>query len=438
MPFWPNLSSLRRPHAKNGGEKHGTSETPGSKAGKKARVDSIEDFDLTMASSHDSCDEPPLPAPLNWRHDPQLSTWRIDVATPAGVVDTYYVDKVVLNRKDCSKYFQSLFADHVVETGSSRFEFPDKAAMIFPQLLDYIYSPTTLRLSTKSAAAFYFLGKRFGIEHLFWKAKHFWKQDLSFETVAIYYEDAIIFHDDQIMNAVLATCEDPGVLLKIKVDSPILQVPDPKLWLLLLQKISPSHSEHMSKLVASYCSRHLVDADTFMQLTEEDLMPVVSWSVALGLLGLECDILRSSNDEGLSSLQYRCIKALAKTWDKMDVSKVEFTNFLEKQSPNIVTELFKQSLTAAQTRLRVLEGLPVTEHEAMPLVAEANGFRAETQLQSATSYDDNDVDQDMPTDEPDPEEAEATEDLRQNSREHAEENSETEKRAGNDSGTEYF
>ena len=238
------------------------------------------------------------------------------------------MDKVVLNRKDGSKYFQNLFADHVVETGSSTFEFPDKAAMIFPQLLDYIYSPTTLHLTTDNASAFYFLGKIFGIEHLSWKAKHFWKLDLSFDTVAIYYGDAIIFQDDQIMNAVLATCEDPEVLLNFKVDSPILQVPDPKLWLLLLQKIGSSHSKHMSKLVASYCLRHHVDANTFLQLTDEEMMPVVSWSVALGLLGLEWEIYRRSNVEGLSSLQDRCIKALAKTWDKIDVSKDEFTDFL--------------------------------------------------------------------------------------------------------------
>lgn len=322
-------------------------------------------------SAMESDTEPSLPARLDWRTDPDksLSDWTIEVVSVASSNDEttqsshYHVHKSMLILE--SEYFQSFFGQYPHATTSdeyspsaTRLELHEKAARFFPELLDYMYGKD-LKLTSESATVFHFFGHYFGMRRLRWEAKQFWQTDMTHSTVATYYQDAIVFGDPKVMSAVQHACCKDAILLRFKPDSPILQVPDARLWLYLVEHTAPRHSEHLSRLVASFCSEHKVDAETFAQLTAPEHMPVIAFSVTLILLDLERSIIGGSNEDDmaaqLSSLQHRCIKALEYRWSEMEVVKKEFSDFLSQQSPVFLAELFKRTLAAAQASHRSAE-----------------------------------------------------------------------------------
>jgi len=324
-------------------------------------------------SGVESDSEPSLPARLDWRTDPDksLSDWTIEVAAVVTSNDEtttqpqsnhYHVHKTMLVLE--SEYFQSFFGEYPHATtvdeyspSATRLELHEKAARFFPDLLDYMYG-RELKLTSDNATVFHFFGHYFGMRRLRWEAKQFWQSDMTHKTVATYYQDAIVFGDPKVLHAVKEACRHDDILLRFKPDSPILQVPDPQLWLYLVEHAKPRHSEHLSRLVASYCSEHSnIEPETFAQLTAPTHMPSIAFSVTLILLDLERDIFGVANedDEQLSSLQDRCIAALEQRWSEMEVTKDEFSHFLAQQSPAFLVELFKRTLTVAQASHRTIQ-----------------------------------------------------------------------------------
>ena len=317
--------------------------------------------------------EPSLPARLDWRTDPDksLSDWTIEVNAVVSSTDEtkqsnhYHVHKTMLVLE--SEYFQSFFGQYPHATtadeyspSATRLELHAKAARYFPDLLDYMYG-RDLKLTSDNATVFHFFGHYFGMRRLRWEAKQFWQDDMTHETVATYFRDAILFGDPKIVRAVMEACCQDAILLRFQPHSPILQVPDPQLWLYLVEHVGRRHSEHLSRLVASFCSEHTVEPETFRQLTAPERLPAIAFSVTLILLDLERSIVGAMTDgeeeatQELTSLQDRCIASIEQRWSDVEVDKNEFSDFLVQQSSVFLAELFKRPLTTAQASHRSVQ-----------------------------------------------------------------------------------
>lgn len=411
--LWTKITSLLGPAEidARGPKKRGAAaaEAADSNGAKKARLfggDSTTGYCLDDDGDDDdpSDNEPLPPSSLHWRTaHPDLSDYIIEVVG-SKAVDTrsrYNVHKSVLVLE--SKYFQTKFASQkIIPAASSRFVFPNEAALDFAAFLDYIYSPGTLCLTGKNAAAFHFFGRYFGLSHLRWAAKQFWTADLNFDTVAMYYQDAIVFDDHKIMDAVQEYCSDTKVLLRFCADSAIVKVPDPRLWMFLLEKVGPAHSGHLSVLIAAFCSRNAVADSTFLQLTNPEKLPVFASSAALAMLDQEWTILGSANEAGrLSSIQERGLSALEQDWSGIDTSKPEVTKFLGSQSPVFLVELFKRSLSAAQAAQRAPH-CPSAQEIETPSDKPCEAWKLNV------DESERDIATNLPADEPEKEEADAT------------------------------
>lgn len=326
---------------------------------KICRVVVMDGQEDSYYSAIDSDSEPSLPVRMDWRTDPQksLSDWTIEVVSVGSLDDDsqqynlYNVHKNVLILE--SDYFQWFFGEYKTAISTdentptaTRLELHEKAARFFPDFLDYMYGQDP-NFTSENATVFHFFGHFFGMRRLRCESKQFWQHDMTPDTVATYYEDAIVFGDPKVMMMLQEACCKDGILLGFNPDSPILQVPDPRLWLYLVQNAGPRHSEHVSRIVAWFCNTHMVDAQTFLKLTAPQDLPVIDFSVTLTLLSLE-QLIFGGPSASLTSLQVRCIATLENRWKDIEVTKPEVSNFMLQQSPVFVTELFKRTLAAAQ------------------------------------------------------------------------------------------
>jgi hypothetical protein len=307
---------------------------------------------------------------MNWRLDPEesYSDWSIqinylqtsenDKITTANS-ETYHVHKNVLGvgpRK--SEYFLRLFqsGESFTESKSktSRIELEEIAAKAFPQMLDYLYWPEKeLHVTAETATALHHLGSYFEMRRLRWDARQFWKKDLNIENCDIYYEQALLLHDDKIRTTVAKICTEN--IKSISPESRIIKVSDDRLWEDILKE-SWGPTYHLSTLLAAFCSNYEgIDADSFLKLTDEELLPDIDFTVAQKFIGLENKIIDKSCEVKLSSLGDRCIRSLAESWADIQVDREDTFLFLKQQSPLLLAELVTKSLAGAQDTYKNLE-----------------------------------------------------------------------------------
>jgi len=290
--------------------------------------------------------------PFCWRMplEENHSDWTIEITTELttngeGQMHTYHVHKVYLSMgPKKSKYFFRLFRSAGLseldiqksmiftefETKTSKIELNTIAADAFPSMLDYMYSRDTdddddHPFTTENATAMRFLGQYFEISLLRSEATQFCKNDMCIENLATYYEHAQLFRDEKILKMVAMKCCDE--LKEIDLDFPLMQLSDVSLWkniihLFLNGHAGPSYdSKPLSRLIGEFCSVHrdLVDAEIFALLTDSTHMKEIDKDAAVPLLKLEHSILPESKaGDVFTSLQSRCIRAIAKSWKSID------------------------------------------------------------------------------------------------------------------------
>jgi len=205
------------------------------------------------------------------------------------------------------------FAEALVRT--SRIALREPAAVLFPNFLDYLYAPdshedTALAgISAETVAAWHFLAQYFGVAPLEGKCRAFWEEHMTHDkdTLATYYKEARLFHDESIKMAV-ADVTFKALLAQEKVNSKLKEASDTELWLAIVHKnVGGAASDALSQVIADFGTnnRDKLDADTFAQLTDPKYLPTVAWEAALDLLWLEKKVLK------MATLQDRCVTALA-------------------------------------------------------------------------------------------------------------------------------
>jgi len=247
--------------------------------------------------------------PLSWRLPPEIShsDWTIETLVNGKIHGSYPVHKNMLSvGTKRSPYFACMFDQQRLpfsesQTRTSRIELNGAAAEAFPPFLDYLYSKSDeLAITHHSAAALYHLGQYFGVAALQKRAKRFWKDEMTVENCAIYYDQSKLFANQKLRRAVIEKCAD--YLCEIDPDySPIFDASDIGLWLQILQAKQREETGYLSYLISTFCTRHMdeIDAETFVELTNEQYP-----------------------ETALSSLQERCVDALAVAWEYTNTASV--------------------------------------------------------------------------------------------------------------------
>ena len=124
------------------------------------------------------------------------------------------------------------------------------------------------------------------------------------------YEHAKLFNDRKAYRVVVEKCIDN--LCSVKTDSHLMKVSNAQFWLDVLQSKSKArehnHQQVMSTLISAFCSQHKdeLDAETFLNLTDQSVLPTLSVEAAMDLMALEMSFVPApSSADDLSNLQKR-------------------------------------------------------------------------------------------------------------------------------------
>jgi hypothetical protein len=138
-----------------------------------------------------------------------FSDWTIEIRVcnnESSTIETYHVHRTVLAfgaRR--SGYFANLFscgADDCV----ARVDLSDKAAVYFPDFLDYMYLSEAFMITTCNAVALCFLSQCFMVSSLQEEVDEFIRQDLKITNVGTYISDAIHFKDETTSSRAMEKC----------------------------------------------------------------------------------------------------------------------------------------------------------------------------------------------------------------------------------------
>ena len=316
---------------------------------------------------------------LSWRMEPQEShsDWTIEILTVvAGKTahSTYHVHKNILSvgpRR--SGYFARLFSNKNLkehETQTSRIALQELAAAAFPVMLDYLYSlwdddENHPPIKHESAVALHHLGGYFEVRGLRKKARAFWKKEMKTERLAAYLEPAKLFHDEKAYQAVVKKCCSFFPYYDDLVDPRLMEVSDAQFWLDVLKQ---SHQEGntqrtpaLSNLVSTFCStqKERLDADTFLKLTNEEVLPKLSANAAIELLELEKFFVPAAigSAHELSNLQERSIEALTLLRESLPTQFAALGCRFRNLTPLVLSKLLVQASEDTAVKKDKLDGL---------------------------------------------------------------------------------
>lgn len=336
---------------------------PETQQGRKRKAPALEE------------EEPRL---LDWRLDPEesLSDWKIDILVEGGKTThaTYHVHRPLLSvGAERSEYFSRLFAnqghkEHDTHTGCIEME--ELAANAFPLMLDYLYSLWNTHenpITTENVVALHYLGRYFGIRGLRKEAQSFWKKHMTICQLGIYLNHATLFQDDQVYDAVVEKCV--GSIDSITVDSRLAELPGVQFWLDVLGKNQGRSSLALSTLVSSFCvkNKEVLDVETFLQLTENSVLPELSTAAAMEFFQLEkafVPVPATSNE--LSDLQRRGLEALI-SHRKSDplVAHAELRGRFNELPPLVLEQMLERSMGALWDCNQKLQDCNYKQQEAI-------------------------------------------------------------------------
>ena len=197
-------------------------------------------------------------------------------------------------------------------------------APFIPTMLDYVYEDK-LDLTISNAAALRKLSNQFDIRTLYALVSSFIQQDITFNTVAGYIEQADIVNDKELSKV----CVMMALQFFNKIpDNEISKIPIDKMQNLVAdQKLNVSTPERLSQRIAAYIKgRNDIDHETFYFLTHANILPSFHPKEAMWYLSYVSENFPSTLTEGEdreSTLQYRCVVAVTKNWQENLLGPVE-------------------------------------------------------------------------------------------------------------------
>jgi len=334
-------------------------------------------------------------ARLHWNMDPEVSfsDWIIDITYPVETAEgetaqktkTYHVHKsVVAVGARRSEYLARMFLQQTAagkNNNTTTIHLECLAAkQVFPIVLDYWYNgpDRPLSITTEAAPSLYHLGQRLEIPPLMEEVQHFWECDLTVDNLATYYQQAVLYGNDVLMEHVIDRCAKDISQVSPEY-SEIVKVSSPTFWLSVLKKYNKDwpdyQSLHVSKIISKFCQTYpFLTASLFNDLVDSDNLPCISPEVALDFLALERNFFPHATEVvlELSDLQLRCIESLAFSWPCVPIQDDATKQILQQLSPLLLTELYTRSMARAQVTNTLLQNQVTSLNGAKEMLEDKN------------------------------------------------------------------
>jgi hypothetical protein len=222
-----------------------------------------------------------------------------------------------------------------------------------------------MKFSTDTVTALYSLAKHFGTARLQNEAKQFCLHDMrDRQRCGTYYEHATILQEHVILEPAANFCRDNITRIDFK-SSRLLHVPDSQFWIDLMQDRAEKKTTLTSNCkyslishiaVFSYKHAATLAPDAFWHLTHEAYLPMTEIHPvnAMLLLDAERRVISANNfdqhqkqhDDKLSSLQMRCINAIAcaQQQELRRLNQKWVREALTKLPPLVLSEIISRGL----------------------------------------------------------------------------------------------
>jgi len=253
----------------------------------------------------------------SWRIAPKksLSDFEIQILNQGtGELNSYHVHKqavAVGPRK--SEYLEGILRSN--SRGSTRLALEEKAANLFPFLLDYMYChDVRLHITSGTAVSYLHVAQFFQIMPMIISVTEFILKDVSLENLSEYIVEAGNYNEEKVLDFITAKCSHH--IEHIPPTSPVWTAMTPDHFVRVMKsrrsdrlKLSP----HLSVLIVEYQTLHAGEMDCahFREVTRESVVPVIDRQAAIPLLEI-CEEYGSSND--FHALQRRCAAVMASYW----------------------------------------------------------------------------------------------------------------------------
>jgi len=292
----------------------------------------------------------------SWRWSPaeSLSDFMLTVlSAEIGAATNYHIHKhMTAIGPRSSRYMNEVFASE----NASKFQvtLDEKTSTLIPEILDFIYCHDhDISMTTNNVVALRQLAKMLKISYLEVKTAKFILEDMEIDNLVTYVSDCCYFNDIEVTKAVVEKCTTN--IESISVSDRLWVVMEPELF---LQIISSPHidrgalSKHLSILLMEYLDLHQyeIDADLFVTLTSEGIIPVVDRTAALPLIELS----NCYSSKECEELQKRCAFTVACYWQTTPPGEKQRLFALLRNLPSSLTVDFLEIVESGHANLEFL------------------------------------------------------------------------------------
>lgn len=292
----------------------------------------------------------------SWRWSPaeSLSDFLLTVlSAEIGAVTNYYVHKHMMAiGPRSSQYMNDVFASE--NTSKFQVTLDEKTSTLIPEILDFIYCHDhDISMTTDNVVALRQLAKMLKISSLEVKTANFILEDMGINNLATYVSDCCYFSDIEVTKAVVEKCTTN--IGSIPVSDRLWVVMEPELF---LEIVSSPHidrdalSKHLSILLMEYLDLHQyeIDADLFVTLTSEGIIPIVDRTTALPLIELS----NCYGSKECEELQKRCAFTVACYWQTTPPGEKHRLFALLRNLPSSLTVDFLEIVESGHANLEFL------------------------------------------------------------------------------------
>lgn len=294
-----------------------------------------------------------------------LCDWSIDIAVEGSAdrtarFDVHRFPLVTSPRK--SSFFDCLFTNGNFSASSEKVtrmqQLTEGEFLEFPNFLDYLYG-LDIVIGEDNSVVLYKLADYFGVEDLLYEIQEILDESTTHtpENFKSYFHQYNLYPSEKLWDFLcdIYFChvdefyrEDPDYYWGIDARNSYV---DSQLMLEVLKRAKARNDQSISYswLVADVClkERHDLSVETFAELTSEASLSGsgMTFDTAIKFLQAEQDILGRRDSDNLTSLQKRCVEAIARHWfceGSSDIDKLLTTQNLD----SVVLEAVRQATVA--------------------------------------------------------------------------------------------
>jgi hypothetical protein len=324
---------------------------------------------------------------LSWRLDPEksYSDWAIQINNlDSRETQVYHVHKhIIAVGSHKSYFFEHYFASNEIkarEKGCTIIEVDHEAALVVPQILDFIYCRGhELDISDKNAVALHYIASVLGISMLSKNVLEFISKNMTLTNIANYIMHANSFKDYKIIAMASRLCVQD--ITSINTDSELLKALEPDFFEMIVasDEIDERAKCHVTVLITQYFSLHDLDEDVIEKLLKYIDINKIDHLSALKLIKILSRPNEYKGIEIFDKMKRHCANVITEEWTELTENhREEMFSIFPHLNPELITSMFDtvdHKYRMEHNESMALQSVLVNRYRAQ--VAEANRLREE-------------------------------------------------------------